>query len=83
MKDVMKSLIVCTSHLILLGLLNNEGVVQMEEQETKNCDVEVFRKVPLVILRRRWEDNIKVKLKEIDYEGLNWLRIMSCVKLWN
>jgi len=30
---------------------------------------------PLVRPRRRWEDNIKVDLKEIGIEGANWIQL--------
>jgi hypothetical protein len=38
---------------------------------------------PLARLIRRWEDNIKMDLREIDYEDHRYkLRIMSCSWLW-
>jgi hypothetical protein len=30
------------------------------------------RKIPLGRLRRRWEDNIKLDLREIRIDGSNW-----------
>jgi hypothetical protein len=32
-------------------------------------------KTPLERPRRRWEDNIKVNLKEIGIDGANWIRL--------
>jgi hypothetical protein len=32
-------------------------------------------KRPLRIPRRRWEDNIKMDLREIGIDGLNWIRL--------
>jgi hypothetical protein len=29
----------------------------------------------LVKLRHRWEDNIKINLKEISYEGMDWIYV--------
>jgi len=31
-------------------------------------------KRPLWTLGRRWEDNIKMDLKEVGYEGLDWIK---------
>lgn len=33
------------------------------------------RKTPLKRPRLRWEDNIKVGLREIDLEGVDWIRL--------
>jgi hypothetical protein len=33
------------------------------------------RKRPLGRLRRRWEDNIKMNLREIGIDGANWIRV--------
>jgi hypothetical protein len=33
------------------------------------------RKIPLGIPRRRWEDNIKMELREIGFDGANWIRL--------
>jgi hypothetical protein len=30
-------------------------------------------KIPLGRLRRRWEDNIKMKLREMGIDGANWI----------
>jgi hypothetical protein len=32
-------------------------------------------KIPLVGPRRRWEDNIKLDLREIGIDGANWIRL--------
>jgi hypothetical protein len=32
-------------------------------------------KRPLGIPRRRWEDNIKMDLREIGIDGMNWIRL--------
>jgi hypothetical protein len=32
-------------------------------------------KRPLGRSRRRWKDNIKIDLQELDWTGLSWLRI--------
>jgi hypothetical protein len=32
-------------------------------------------KRPLGRPRRRWEDNIKIDLREIDIDGANWIRL--------
>jgi hypothetical protein len=35
------------------------------------------RKRPLEILRRRWEDNIKMDLKEIEWEDMDWTYLVQ------
>jgi hypothetical protein len=32
-------------------------------------------KGPLVRLKRRWEDNLRMDLKEIGWEGVNWMHL--------
>jgi hypothetical protein len=32
-------------------------------------------KIPLVRLRRRWEDNIKINLVEMEWEGVDWIHV--------
>jgi hypothetical protein len=39
-------------------------------------------KRPLGRPRRRWEDNIKVDLKEIGIDGANWIRLAQDVVQW-
>jgi len=34
-------------------------------------------KRPLGRPRHRWEDNIKMYLKEIGYEGVNWIHVVQ------
>jgi len=41
------------------------------------------RKRPLGRPRHRWEDNIKMDLKEIGIEGANWIRLARDRVLWN
>jgi hypothetical protein len=36
-------------------------------------------KRPLCRLRRRWEDNIKADLQEVECGDMGWLRIETCV----
>jgi hypothetical protein len=39
-------------------------------------------KRPLVIPRRRWEDNIKMDLKEIGVDMANWIRMAQDRVQW-
>jgi hypothetical protein len=39
-------------------------------------------KIPLGRLRRRWEDNIKMKLREIVIDGANWIRLAQDRVQW-
>jgi hypothetical protein len=39
-------------------------------------------KRPLRRLRRRWEDNIKVDLREIGIDGANWIRMAQNMVQW-
>jgi len=40
------------------------------------------RKRPLGTSRRRWEDNIKMDLREIGIEGENWIRLTQDRARW-
>jgi hypothetical protein len=44
---------------------NQQNILHEEPEETR----------PLGALRRRWEDNIKVNLKEIGREGVDWIHL--------
>jgi hypothetical protein len=39
-------------------------------------------KKPLGILRRRWEDNIKMDLQEMGYWGLDWIELVQDRDRW-
>jgi hypothetical protein len=39
-------------------------------------------KRPLGILRRRWEDNIKMELREIGIDGANWIHLAQDRVQW-
>jgi hypothetical protein len=39
-------------------------------------------KRPLGIPRRRWEDNIKLYLREIGIDGVNWIRLAQDRVQW-
>jgi hypothetical protein len=39
-------------------------------------------KRPLGKPRSRWEDNIKMDLREIGIEGSNWIRLAECRVRW-
>jgi hypothetical protein len=39
-------------------------------------------KRPLRIPRRRWEDNIKLDLREIGIDGANWIRLAQDKVQW-
>jgi len=39
-------------------------------------------KRPLGIHRRRWEDNIKMELREIGIDGANWIRLAQETGQW-
>jgi hypothetical protein len=39
-------------------------------------------KRPLVILRRRWVDNIKMDLREMGWDGMNWIDLAQDRDQW-
>jgi hypothetical protein len=39
-------------------------------------------KRPLGRPRRRWEDNIRMDLREIDWEGVDWMRLTQGRDQW-
>jgi hypothetical protein len=40
------------------------------------------RKRPLGILVRRWEDNIKINLREIGLEDVTWIHVVQDKEQW-
>jgi hypothetical protein len=42
----------------------------------------VQRKRPLARHRRRWEDNIKMDVKEIGWEGVDWIHVVQDTDQW-
>jgi hypothetical protein len=41
-----------------------------------------LRERALGITRRSWEDNIKTNLKEIGWEGMDWIDLTQCRDKW-
>jgi hypothetical protein len=39
-------------------------------------------KIPLVIARRRWVDNIKMDLREIGWDGMDWIDLAQDRDQW-
>jgi hypothetical protein len=39
-------------------------------------------KRPLERSRRKWEDNIKINVKEIGWENMNWIRFPQVREKW-
>jgi hypothetical protein len=39
-------------------------------------------KIPLGRPRRRWEDNIKMDLREIGIDGANWIQLAQATAQW-
>jgi hypothetical protein len=39
-------------------------------------------KIPLGILRRRWEDNIKMDLQEVRCRGMDWIELAQDRDRW-
>jgi len=40
------------------------------------------RKKPLERSRRRWEDNLRIDLMEIGWEGMNWIHLAQDRDQW-
>jgi hypothetical protein len=40
------------------------------------------REVPLGRPRRRWEDNIKLNLRELAFGGVDWIHLAQNMKQW-
>jgi hypothetical protein len=88
-KCIMKKFITCTLHRILLGWLNLGGEVG------GTCGTHwegrgVYRvlvgrpecKKPLGRPKHRWEDNIKMDLREIGIDGANWITLAQDRLQW-
>jgi hypothetical protein len=37
---------------------------------------------PLGRPRRRWEDNIKMDLREVEWEGMDWIKVAQDMDRW-
>jgi hypothetical protein len=46
-----------------------------DEKCMRNFSRKTSREEPLERLRRRWEDNIRIELGEIGWEGVDWIRL--------
>jgi hypothetical protein len=61
------------------------GTCGTHGEERSVCRVLVVRsagKRPLGRPRRRWEDNIKLDLREIGIDGANWIRLAQDKAQW-
>jgi hypothetical protein len=74
---IMMNFITCILHRILLRLLKQGGCgvyrVLVEKPEGKR---------PLGRPRRRWEDNIKLDLRETVIDGVNWIQLAQDSVQW-
>jgi hypothetical protein len=54
--------------------------------EIKNAYIYFIQKLegkrPLAISRRRWEDNIRIDLREIGWEGVDWMHLAQDRDQW-
>jgi hypothetical protein len=77
-------------HRILLGWLNQGGWGGLDNATRIGEGRGVYRvfversegKRPLGIHRRRWEDNIKMDLREIGIDGANWIQLAQDRVQW-
>jgi hypothetical protein len=56
-----------------MGEMGNAYSILVGEPEGKR---------PLVRTRHRWEDNIRVSLSEIGWDGVNWMRLAQDRNQW-
>jgi hypothetical protein len=54
----------CVGHVALTGDMRNAYRILVGKAETK---------IPIVRHSSRWEDNIRMDLKEIGWEGVDWI----------
>jgi hypothetical protein len=55
------------------GVCSTHGGVLVRRSEAKR---------PLGRPKRRWEDNIKMDLREVGIDGANWIRLAQDRALW-
>jgi hypothetical protein len=53
-----------------------------DEECVHNFGLKTCRKKPLRRPRRRWKDNIKIALKEIWWEGVDWIHMAQDKDRW-
>jgi len=56
----------CVRHVSQIGEMRNAYKILVEKFEGKS---------PLGIPRRRWEDNIRTNLREMGWEGMDWIHL--------
>jgi hypothetical protein len=61
--------VACSRHTI------NEIYIQ-------NFSRKVWRTRPLWIRRRRWEDNVRITVREIWWEGVAWMHLVNDINQW-
>jgi hypothetical protein len=85
----MRNFITCMLHQILLGWWNQGGLdgwgmkhTWRWEMPTKFWSEKSEGKRPPGRPRRRWEDNIRIDLTEIGWEGVNWMHLAQDRNRW-
>jgi hypothetical protein len=49
---------------------------------TKSCSESLKEETTYTRSRRRWEDNIKIDLREIEWEGVDWIYLAQGRNHW-
>jgi hypothetical protein len=60
-------------HVARMGVIRNANSVLVGKPE---------RKRPLGRPRSRWEDNIRMDLREMEWEGVNWMHLAQARDQW-
>jgi hypothetical protein len=76
-----RSFIICIFRQMLLGW-SNQGVWNgRDEKCIQNFNWKAWKR-PLVNHGRRWEYNIRIDLKETDYEDVDWIQLAEDMIQW-
>jgi hypothetical protein len=81
----MRSSIICTFHHDQIKEDEMRGACSMNwggEKCTQSLVGKPERKRPLKRPGHRWEDNIKMDLMEIGFEGVDWINLAQYRDLW-
>jgi hypothetical protein len=65
--------------------LNGRGHVVLSQKGEVHTEILVGKpegKRPLGRPRRRWKDNIKMDLQEVECEGINWIYLAQDIERW-
>ena len=82
---IMRSLMICTPHQMLIRWKNREWDVARMGESRVACRVLVGEREgnrPFWRPRHRWEDNLKMDLQRVEWGGMDWIDLAEDRERW-